>query len=595
MVWVFMGNNQRLPSTLPAFLWHFIAKQKWQFIVLFVCTSACVIESNVIPYVLKLMVNTVTRLGNNTGDAFHALAFPICFFVTGWSAMILIFRLQEWVYTSAIPRLKANMRMALFDYAEGHSYAYFADNFAGSIASKISDVPRSSANIIDFIRWRILTGCSVLLVAIAWLSAVSMEFSLVLVAWVGIHITISYLFARTVSRCSRKQAEDLTRLHGHIVDSITNMSAVRLFARRECEITYIRQWQDIEQESSRQTAIAMLKARAVMDTMLILMFTAMLLLLANGWQKGWVNAGDVVFVMFTVLNVMRSAWQLGTELPNFFNEIGILDQALTLITRPQNLIDARDAKPLFVTGGEISFDNVRFQYSPGMDIFRDKNITISSGEKVGLVGFSGSGKSTFVNLILRLYDVENGCIRIDGQDIAKVTQDSLHGSIAMIPQDSSLFHRTLMENIRYGRTDATDAEVISASKKAHCHEFISQLKDGYDSLVGERGIKLSGGQRQRIAIARAILKNAPILILDEATSSLDSITEKYIQDGLDLLMSECTTIVIAHRLSTLANMDRILVFNNGSIIEDGTHESLLAGDGHYARLWDMQAGGFLPD
>lgn len=211
------------------------------------------------------------------------------------------------------------------------------------------------------------------------------------------------------------------------------------------------------------------------------------------------------------------------------------------------------------------------------------------------MGFSGSGKSTFVNLILRFYDLEGGRILIDGQDIAQVTQDSLHSQIAMIPQDTSLFHRTLMENIRYGRLDATDEEVLQASQKAHCHEFIAQLYEGYDALVGERGVKLSGGQRQRIAIARAILKNARIVILDEATSSLDSLTEKYIQESLRQLMAGRTTIVIAHRLSTLRDMDRILVFHEGQVIEDGAHEELLRNGGHYAKLWDMQAGGFLPD
>jgi ATP-binding cassette, subfamily B, bacterial len=227
--------------------------------------------------------------------------------------------------------------------------------------------------------------------------------------------------------------------------------------------------------------------------------------------------------------------------------------------------------------------------------FKNKTITIAGGEKVGLVGFSGSGKSTFVNLILRLFEVESGSILIDKQNINEVTQASLRENIALIPQDVSLFHRSLLDNIRYGRIDATDEEVIAASKKATCHEFIAVLRDGYQSMVGERGVKLSGGQRQRIAIARAMLKNAPILILDEATSALDSVTEKYIQDALDQLMQEKTTIVIAHRLSTLNKMHRILVFNDGKIIEDGSHDMLMQQQGHYAKMWQMQAGGFLPD
>jgi ATP-binding cassette subfamily B protein len=264
------------------------------------------------------------------------------------------------------------------------------------------------------------------------------------------------------------------------------------------------------------------------------------------------------------------------------------------MTAPHEIVDLVSAKPLKVTQGKIEFKQVSFHYDEGTHLFKNKNIIIPAGQKVGLVGFSGSGKSTFVNLILRLFDVESGEITIDGQNIKVVTQASLRENIAMIPQDISLFHRTLMDNIRYGRIEASDLDVIEASKKAHCHEFITQLADGYQSLVGERGIKLSGGQRQRIAIARAMLKNAPILILDEATSALDSMTEKHIQDGLHLLMKNRTTIVIAHRLSTLSEMDRILVFDLGKIIEDGTHETLINANGHYARMWQMQAGGFLP-
>jgi ATP-binding cassette subfamily B protein len=288
-------------------------------------------------------------------------------------------------------------------------------------------------------------------------------------------------------------------------------------------------------------------------------------------------------------------WYLASQFVTFAEELGKCKQALTIISALHDIRDEPNAQALEVTKGDIEFDDVTFHYDEGAHLFNNKNVLIQSGQKVGLVGLSGSGKSTFVNLILRLFDVESGKIRIDGQDIRKVTQESLREHIAMIPQDVSLFHRTLLENIRYGRTDATDEEVIQASKQAHCHEFISQLTEGYNALVGERGIKLSGGQRQRIAIARALLKNAPILILDEATSALDSLTEKLIQDSLHTLMQGRTTIVIAHRLSTLSEMDRILVFDNGQIVEDGTHADLIRAKGHYSRMWAMQAGGFLPE
>jgi ATP-binding cassette subfamily B protein len=288
-------------------------------------------------------------------------------------------------------------------------------------------------------------------------------------------------------------------------------------------------------------------------------------------------------------------WFISYQMTVFVRESGTINEALTLINAMHDVVDAPDAQQLQINKGEIRFDQVTFKYQKRNLVFEDISVTLEPGKKVGLVGFSGAGKSTFVNLILRYYDITSGHILIDDQDIAKVTQNSLREHIAMIPQEPSLFHRTLMENIRYGRLDASDEEVIAASKLAHCHEFIEKLPEAYHSLVGERGVKLSGGQRQRIAIARAMLKNAPILILDEATSSLDSVTEKVIQESLTELMKGRTTIVIAHRLSTLADMDRILVFQHGKIIEDGTREELLRAQGYFAKLWDMQMDGFLPE
>ncbi len=294
------------------------------------------------------------------------------------------------------------------------------------------------------------------------------------------------------------------------------------------------------------------------------------------------------------ISIVDFLWGLTQEFSQFSKLLGTVTQALRTTTMPHKMKDKPGALELVVNNGKIVFDKVQFYYKGAEPLFNNSSITILPGQKIGLVGFSGSGKSTFVNLILRLFDVTEGRILVDDQDIKNITQDSLRESISMIPQDPSLFHRTLMENIRYGKLEASDEEVIEAAQRAHAHEFISKLPLGYDSLVGERGVKLSGGQRQRIAISRAILKNAPILILDEATSQLDSVTEQYIQESLWNLMKEKTTIIIAHRLSTLLRMDRILVFDQGKIIQDGTHEELLKG-GLYKTLWETQVGGFLPE
>lgn len=371
---------------------------------------------------------------------------------------------------------------------------------------------------------------------------------------------------------------------------------MRLFARNRFESRYLsffqkdelhKQWQSLWYIEKMKIALGIacfLGAGIVLNWYML-----------YSWQQGRLSTGEVVFIFNTTWNITMMAWLAGLELPNLFKEIGICRQALTIIQDPHDINDSSHAKPLQVAKGEIIFDRVTFRYLHHQNLFQDKNIIIEAGDKVGLVGFSGSGKTTFANLILRYYDIQSGRILIDGQDISQVTQDSLREQISMIPQDPTLFHRSLMENIRYGRLDATDEEVIEASKKAHCHEFIQKMPEKYHALVGERGVKLSGGQRQRIAIARAILKNAPILILDEATSALDSVTEKEIQEGLEILMQNHTTLVIAHRLSTLSGMNRILVFKDGKIVEDGTHEELLQAQDHYAQMWDMQAGGFLPD
>lgn len=313
------------------------------------------------------------------------------------------------------------------------------------------------------------------------------------------------------------------------------------------------------------------------------------------YGKGLISIGDFALILGLSMELGHMMWYTMFQVDQFNQALGKCRQSLRALILPHDIQDKNEATQLIVTEGQIDFVQVKFHYRGTETLFQNKSVTIAAGQKVGLVGYSGSGKSTFVNLILRLYEVVDGQILIDGQDIRDVTQHSLRRAIAMIPQDPTLFHRSLLDNIRYGRPDATDEEVIAASEKAHAHEFISQLPQGYGALVGERGVKLSGGQRQRIAIARAILKNAPILMLDEATSQLDSITESNIQASLWELMQHKTTLVIAHRLSTLLQMDRILVFDKGHIVEDGTHAQLLKQGGLYKTLWDAQVGGFLPD
>ncbi len=590
-----MDSDKKIRMSLTAFMIHFIFKQKWAFLVLLPAPLALVIEANVLPYAVKLMIDNIISYTGDRQEVFAVLKYPITLFLGGWVIMVTVFRIQEWVYNTAIPKFQANVRTYMFDYIKGHSHRYFANNFAGSLANRVSDMTRGTSDLLEYIRWRVIGPSAILIVTIIMTWRVSWVFSLIIFLWFIVNMVMGWLYSIRINCFSEIHSEDRTTLSGKIVDVFTNITNMKLFARDRYEEDYIGKFQEVERKSNVKTQVEIWKTRLLMEPTTLTMFIVLMWFLIKGWQEGYVTPGDFVFIVYAALSVLWNVWLLLTELPMFFSNMGVCNQALSVIKPEHEIKDKEGAKELKVTKGEIVFDGVNFHYHQGRNIFKDKNIEIKAGQKVGLVGFSGSGKSTFVNLILRFYDIDSGRILIDGQNIAEVTQHSLRNNISMIPQDTSLFHRTLMENIRYGRPDATDDEVIAASKKAHCHEFIKEIKEGYDALVGERGVKLSGGQRQRIAIARAILKNAPILILDEATSSLDSVTEKYIQESLTELMKGKTTIVVAHRLSTLSGMDRIIVFNEGQIIEDGTHGELLKSKGHYAKLWDMQAGGFLPE
>jgi ATP-binding cassette subfamily B protein len=385
-----------------------------------------------------------------------------------------------------------------------------------------------------------------------------------------------------------------------MVDVLSNNLSVKLFNRQREEQRYLDQTFQDTTRAEQNLEWTYFWMWLVFGYSISVVLILNLYFLLKGRQEGWITVGDFALVLTININMVDFLWEIMREFSKFSKLFGRIKQALETILTPVDLKDVPNARELVLLNGgeggsEITFENVRFHYKGSEPLFENKSITIKRGEKVGLVGYSGSGKSTFVNLILRLFDVSSGRILIDGQDIKTVTQSSLRLAIGMIPQDPTLFHRTLLENIAYGREGVSPDEVMVAAQKAHAHDFIIKLPLGYASEVGERGVKLSGGQRQRIAIARAILKDAPILILDEATSQLDSLTEQMIQESLWNLMKGKTTLVVAHRLSTLLQMDRILVFDKGKIIEDGPHQELLAKEGLYKNLWDAQVGGFLGD
>ncbi len=585
-----------LPKTLPAFFWHFIKKQwKW-FLLMQLFYFGWSIDHTMFPYVLELLIDAIINFHGDRSEVWSAVAAPLWMGAILWICVECSYRFAGFISIRVTPRLEAEVRMAMFDYVQRHSHVYFSTKFTGSLANKIADMPRSMTHVLLLLMSLFFPVLVALAIASALLAAIHPLFAVLLLTWIAIHIAICISFAKKCDQYADIHAEARSALSGKIVDSLSNHLNVKLFARYGFERRHLERFQKDEQEKHAESLWRIEKMKIALGIASFLgAGVAMNWFMIYSWQQGRLTPGEVVFVFNTVWNITMMAWLAGLEIPNFFKEIGVCRQALTVIQDAHDITDAHNALPLKIEQGEITFENVTFHYTSDNNIFQDKNISIKAGSKVGLVGFSGSGKTTFVHLILRHYDVERGRILLDGQNIASVTQDSLRSQIAMIPQDAVLFHRTLIENIRYGRLDATDEEVIEASKKAHCHEFIEDLPDKYHTLAGERGVKLSGGQRQRIVIARAILKNSPILILDEATSALDSVTEKLIQDGLEHVMQNRTSIVIAHRFSTLSGMDRILVFHEGEIVEDGAHEELILAQGHYAMMWEMQAGGFLPE
>ncbi len=379
-----------------------------------------------------------------------------------------------------------------------------------------------------------------------------------------------------------------------MVDSITNSFSVRLFARMKHERENLDQRLEAEYRTIRVSSEYAERIRWFQFSAAAALKVGMLWFALRLWSSGHIAVGDFVMAVSLSLLLINEARNLARRLLELFDHAGNVAHGVRTLVCEHELVDAPHAQARVITQGHIRFEDVSFGYTPGKPVFEHLSVEIPAGQRVGLVGLSGSGKSSFVSLLLRLYDVQAGTIRIDGMPITDLTQDALRSQIGLIPQDPSLFHRSLRENIRYGRPEADDADVIDAARKALADEFIQALPEGYEAFVGERGVKLSGGQRQRIAIARVILKDAPVLVLDEATSALDSLTEQAIQQALDKAMRGKTVIVVAHRLSTIAHLDRILVFDAGRIVEDGSHAELLASRGAYWRLWSRQAGGFLP-
>ena len=591
--------DQNLPTkSVLKFLWFFVNQSKTVFIIMLILGGlTAFIEAAIFSFV-GVIVDLLQEGGFNNIPSSHV------WILTGMVFVVLVFRPIVAILTALIeeqvvvPGFFNRVRWQSNQYVIRQSLSYFQNDFAGRIAAKIWQTGQAAGDFMVSllqIIWFILVFAVSTLVILAGLD---FRFVFVVLIWLSCYCLISIKLVPLIRSRARVVADKGSLLSGRLVDIYSNIQTVKLFGDTGTELTGTKNGFEIFLLELRKFTRTLTWMRSLLAILSGIFMTGIGILSFYLWNRSEITSGEVAVVLSLVLRLNLLLGRMMGQMNGLFRNLGTVQDGMDTIAQPISVRDRVNAKKLVVREGNISFDGVRFSYLPREIVINQLSLNIKSGERVGLVGHSGAGKSTLVSLLLRFHDISGGQIVIDGQNISQVTQKSLRQQIGMVTQDTSLMHRSILENISYGAVNTPIESVISAAKKAHAHEFISTLRDqknriGYAAHVGERGVKLSGGQRQRIAIARVLLKNAPILILDEATSSLDSEVEIAIQEQLYNLMEGKTVIAIAHRLSTIAAMDRLVVMQSGQIIEQGTHDELIALNGVYAKLWEHQSGGFL--
>ena len=582
-----------IPSTPLRFLWYLGSKYKLLGIVAFLLVLVAETLNILIFYVSAKLVDAFTS-AQTLVEQKEVLIHWGGLFLLAYIGNSLFYRLSGFTAIGWVIKFHKDGYDELFEYMTKHSHVYFSNRFAGALSNKISNAVDSAAGIMFQILWTFFSEFIGLVVTLVLFFSIDVRVGLILLGMFLVVLVFNIFAVRRRRPLVVTYAEASSKSRGEGVDTITNISAVRQFVQRKSELQRLSDiFSDRASKDTRQSFFG--EWIMVINSIFSIIMTAVVIvLLYILLSQELITAGTLVLVLALLGRVGHMFVTTGQALNRFIRDYGNIEEGLKEILVDHEITDIPDAKKLQVSSAAMNWKSVTFEYGDNK-VFNEFDLTIPAGQRVGLVGPSGAGKTTFVSLLLRQHDLSSGEILIDGQNIAEVTQDSLRENIAVVPQEPLLFHRSIRENIAYGKPDATDNEIMAVARLAKAHEFIKDLAEGYDTLVGERGIKLSGGQKQRVAIARAMLKDAPILVLDEATSALDSESEVAIQQALHKLMEGKTVIAIAHRLSTLREMDRIIVLEGGKIVEDGSHDSLLQHDGVYSRLWKHQAGGFLQD
>jgi len=581
-------TTEDLPRSPLSFILYVSKPQKWSaFSAIFIVIVAAISSAVSVIFVQKVVERA--EAGLMTEAIIIGLLYPIYVFVVQMMWRVSSIFGRRWVSSA-----RSGAYNFLVNHSFKHSHGYFTNHFAGSLLSKVSNVVKATERLtIDFL-WSHTEAFVSLITSSLVIMYIDVYSGLIFQLLVVSIVFLNYKLVPKKQIISRESAESDTYLRGQIVDVFANMSATRQYARNFFEKLRIGSTvvdnQKVYERSWRYSEWM----RLLNSSVLMLFSLIMFYLLSLRWLGNEIGTGEFVAVMLVIFRVGHDLMVIGRVFNDTATSYGEMEEGLQLLLEPHEITDHTGANKINVEEGKLEWKNVTFEYGENK-VFDEFNLTIPAGQRVGLVGPSGAGKTTFVSLLLRQHDLNAGEILIDGQNIAKVTQDSLRENIAVVPQEPLLFHRSIRENIAYGKPDATDNEIMAVARLAKAHDFIKDLPKGYDTLVGERGVKLSGGQKQRVAIASAMLKDAPILVLDEATSALDSESEVAIQEALHKLMRGKTVVAIAHRLSTLREMDRIIVLEGGKIVEDGSHDSLLEYGGVYSRLWKHQAGGFIKE